>query len=142
LRLSAQPGGLVSAFVNLFAEDSANPVYAFSRSEVRDKLTNVHYGRIDFADEESLKEAAGQNSQDGSLDSVIVATGILHDPDLMPEKSLHELSAANFERSFFANTIGPGVSAPFGWRKKWVKVWNEVQYFSRRCSNNNTKETT
>ena len=82
-------GGLGSAFVKLFAEDSSNTVYAFSRSEVRDKLTNVHYGRIDFADEESLKEAAGKSSQDGSLDSVIVATGILHDTDLMPVSYTH-----------------------------------------------------
>ena len=29
----------------------------------------------------------------------------------MPEKSLHELSTANFERSFFANTIGPALVA-------------------------------
>ncbi|MEM8652280.1 MAG: DUF2256 domain-containing protein [Pseudomonadota bacterium] len=24
-------------------------------------------------------------------------------------------------------------SRPFTWRKKWQKVWNEVQYCSERC---------
>jgi len=25
---------------------------------------------------------------------------------------------------------------PFSWRKKWEKVWDEVQYCSKRCRNN------
>ncbi|WP_299901798.1 DUF2256 domain-containing protein [uncultured Aquimarina sp.] len=28
---------------------------------------------------------------------------------------------------------------PFTWRKKWEKVWEEVQYCSVRCRNNRNK---
>ena len=104
-------GGIGSAFVRLFAEDSSNTVYAFSRSKINNELENVHCGYIDFSDEESLKDAAEQSAKEGLLDIVIVATGILHDTHLMPEKSLRELSAANFERNFLANTIGPALAA-------------------------------
>ena len=106
-------GGLGAAFVKLFAADPDNIVHAFSRSEVKNKLANVHYGHLDYADEESIKTAAEQSAKDGSLDCVIVATGILHEMDLMPEKSLRDLSAEKFQRSFFANTIGPALIAKY-----------------------------
>ena len=28
---------------------------------------------------------------------------------------------------------------PFGWRKKWAKVWDEVQYCSDACRNHRAK---
>jgi len=28
---------------------------------------------------------------------------------------------------------------PFGWRKKWAKVWDEVQYCSDACRNHRVK---
>ena len=104
-------GGIGSAFVRLFAENSSNTVYAFSRSKINNELENVHCGYIDFSDEKSLKDAAEQSTKEGLLDIVIVATGILHDTHLMPEKSLRKLSTANFERNFLANTIGPALAA-------------------------------
>ena len=42
---------------------------------------------------------------------VIVATGILHDGELMPEKSQKELSAEKFHRLFEINTIVPALVA-------------------------------
>jgi NAD(P)-dependent dehydrogenase (short-subunit alcohol dehydrogenase family) len=106
-------GGLGAAFVNIFAADPSNIIHAFSRSEIKNKLANVNYGRVDFADEESIKKAAEQSAKDGLLDCVIVATGILHESDFMPEKSLRDLSAENFQRSFLANTIGPALVAKY-----------------------------
>ena len=104
-------GGLGSAFVDLFSENSANTIHAFSRSEIKSQLVNVHCGHIDFSDEASIQHAAEQSSRGGPLDYVIVASGMLHDADLMPEKSLRDLSAEKFQRSFFANTIGPALIA-------------------------------
>jgi NAD(P)-dependent dehydrogenase (short-subunit alcohol dehydrogenase family) len=104
-------GGLGSAFVKVFADDPTNIVHAFSRSKLENKLVNVNYGRVDFLDEESIRQAAEQSAQTGALDCVIVATGMLHDGDLMPEKSLRDLNAESFQRSFFANTIGPALVA-------------------------------
>ncbi|MAV65164.1 MAG: DUF2256 domain-containing protein [Candidatus Marinimicrobia bacterium] len=31
---------------------------------------------------------------------------------------------------------------PFSWRKKWIKVWNDVKYCSKKCrSNRNSKKS-
>ena len=109
-------GGLGSAFVKMFSNESSNKVYAFSRSTITNQptntnVTNIYKSRIDFADEASIKEAAEYSTQNAPLDCVIVATGMLHDTNMMPEKSLRHLSATNFERSFLVNTIGPALVA-------------------------------
>ena len=39
------------------------------------------------------------------LDLVIVATGILHNANLQPEKSLKQISAESLQQVFMANTI-------------------------------------
>ena len=46
-------------------------------------------------------------SKDALLDMVIVATGILHEGEMMPEKSLKDLNAEKFHRLFEVNTIAP-----------------------------------
>lgn len=104
-------GGLGAAFVSAFADDPTNTVYGFSRSKIESHFTNVSASYIDFADEPSIQQAAEQSAQHGPLDSVIIATGMLHGSDLMPEKSLRDLSAENFQRIFMANTIGPALVA-------------------------------
>jgi len=45
------------------------------------------------------------------LDLVIVANGILHDGELMPEKSLRDLSQEKFQHVFEVNTITPALIA-------------------------------
>ena len=104
-------GGLGAAFVNAFARNPSNTIHGFSRSEVNSQLSNVHMGRIDFLDEASIQSGAEKSAQDGPLNCVIVATGMLHDTGLMPEKSLRDLSAEKFQRSFLANTTGPALIA-------------------------------
>ena len=32
--------------------------------------------------------------------------------------------------------ICPVCQKPFSWRKKWAKNWEEVKYYSKRCSAN------
>jgi NAD(P)-dependent dehydrogenase (short-subunit alcohol dehydrogenase family) len=67
--------------------------------------------KIDYADESSLAKAAEIAARDQMLDMVIVANGILHDGDLMPEKSLKDLSAEKFRALFEVNTILPALVA-------------------------------
>ena len=67
--------------------------------------------RIDYTDEASIEAAAALASKDSPLDIVMVATGLLHDGELMPEKSLKELSAEKFQRLFNVNTILPALIA-------------------------------
>lgn len=104
-------GGVGSALVELFSADSSNRVHAFSRSEIKLASENVELGNIDYADESSIEAAAEKASQYAPLDIVIVATGILHDDSMMPERSLKNLDAANFEKNFLINTIGPALVA-------------------------------
>jgi NAD(P)-dependent dehydrogenase (short-subunit alcohol dehydrogenase family) len=86
-------------------------IHAFSQQEPEKVLPNVTYHRINYQDETSIEESALIASKDAKLDMVIVATGILHDGALLPEKSLKELSAEKFQYLFEANTILPSLIA-------------------------------
>lgn len=72
-------GGIGSTFVRLLSDDQTNSVHAFSRSYIKNESPNVHLGKIDFADEESISTAAAEAAKHAPLDLVIVAAGLLHD---------------------------------------------------------------
>ena len=67
--------------------------------------------QIDYTSEDSIAEAAHTASNSGPLDLVIVTNGMLHSKEIMPEKSLKELSRENFQHLFEANTIVPSLIA-------------------------------
>ncbi len=71
-------------------------IHAFSRQQQDNAARNVITHQIDYLDEAVLKEAAADVSTNAPVDLVIVATGILHTDDIMPEKSLRDLSADKF----------------------------------------------
>jgi NAD(P)-dependent dehydrogenase (short-subunit alcohol dehydrogenase family) len=96
-------GAIGSAFTQRLSEQYPNAsLYAFCR--------NGKY-HIDYSSEDSIAAAAVYASKEKPLDLVIVAIGILHDDDIMPEKSLRELSAEKFHRIFEVNTITPALIA-------------------------------
>ena len=64
-------------------------------------------GNINYSDEASIRQAA--ESIASPIDIAIVATGFLHDEDTMPEKALRDLTAANMQKLFTANTIVPAL---------------------------------
>lgn len=98
-------GALGRAFISeLVARDEVEHIYAFSRSEVAFSSGKVMSGHIDYEDETSIERAAAQA---GMVDRVIVATGVLHDDALQPEKALRELTAENMHALYMANTVGP-----------------------------------
>lgn len=66
---------------------------------------------MDYGDEGSIAEAAELVSREKPLDMVLVATGILHQGEIMPERALRELSAEKFRLLFEANTIVPALIA-------------------------------
>ena len=86
-------------------------IHAFSQQQPEKVLPNVTYHQINYRDETSIEESALTASKDAKLDMVIVATGILHDGELLPEKSLKDLSAEKFQYLFEANTILPSLIA-------------------------------
>lgn len=88
-------------------------IYEFSR--------NSQY-QIDYDNEESISAAAKLASKDQPLDMVIFAGGLLHDGEIMPEKSLKDLSSEKFQRIFAANTIAPAIIA-----KHFLPILNKDQ---------------
>ena len=105
-------GGLGKAFVDEYLlNQDIEKIYAFSRSGTNfddEKIENLF---IDVEDENSIEKAA--NLIDGYIDELIIASGILHDGDLQPEKALKDLNSANFHKIFAVNTIGPAIVAKF-----------------------------
>lgn len=103
-------GALGLAFVDkLSAAYPKATMYAFSRHKPAAALAGVTYHTIDYEHEASIAEAASIATQQGPLDGVVVTTGILHEGDILPEKSLQELSAEKFRRLFDINTILPAL---------------------------------
>lgn len=68
-------------------------------------LTHVESHPIDYQVESSISGCAELASRKGPLDWVIVATGILHEENLLPEKSLKDLPPEKLQRLFSVNSI-------------------------------------
>jgi NAD(P)-dependent dehydrogenase (short-subunit alcohol dehydrogenase family) len=94
-------GGIGAALVTALAEEGV-AVRGFARSfEGAD--------RIDLLDEDSIAAAAASLSAPPDL--VFVATGLLHDGDRGPEKSMAALDPAWLARQYAVNAIGPALVA-------------------------------
>jgi NAD(P)-dependent dehydrogenase (short-subunit alcohol dehydrogenase family) len=107
-------GGIGGALTRALAADPAVlRVFGCSRREARFASAKVCWLPIDIEQEASVAAAARTLSAEaGTLQLVIVATGILHDGAAMqPEKSWAALDAARLERSFRINSIGPALVA-------------------------------
>ncbi len=101
-------GGLGGAMVDLLAADPAvQVVHAFARRALPERA-RVSTGALDLADEASIAAAAAAV---GAADLVFVATGLLHDGAIQPEKTWRSLDAAALTRLFAVNTIGPALVA-------------------------------
>lgn len=105
-------GALGHAFTKQIATQypKAN-IHAFSRTDVKPIAENIKHHIIDYNSESSIAQAAADASTEFPLDVVIVTTGILHDGETYPEKSLKEISEKNFKHLFEVNTIIPALIA-------------------------------
>ena len=65
--------------------------------------------RLDFADEDSIAEAARELAAGPRYHLVINAAGLLHTEAFMPEKRLADLNYAQMQATFQANTFGPAL---------------------------------
>jgi NAD(P)-dependent dehydrogenase (short-subunit alcohol dehydrogenase family) len=96
-------GGIGNAFAQqLDGHDHVGQVYRFSRSV-------PGHIKMDISDEQTIQSAASY--VDKPLHLVIVASGLLHGKDLMPEKSLRDLNAENMRKVMEVNMIGPSLVA-------------------------------
>jgi NAD(P)-dependent dehydrogenase (short-subunit alcohol dehydrogenase family) len=102
-------GGLGAALIaRLTADPRFKQVTAWSRSASDATNASVTTRRIDLRDEATIEAAARDLAE---VDLVILATGLLHDGDLKPEKTWRSLDAAAMMRAFEINTIGPALVA-------------------------------
>jgi NAD(P)-dependent dehydrogenase (short-subunit alcohol dehydrogenase family) len=102
-------GGLGSALVpQLDADARYTQIIAWSRSVSVVTGTKIRANHIDLRDEATIAAAARSL---GEVDLAIVATGLLHDGDLKPEKSWNSLDPSFMVRAFEINTVGPALIA-------------------------------
>lgn len=86
-------------------------IHGFAREWHSPPGLPIRTHKLDYHDEQAIQHAAETAAEDGPLDLVFVATGMLHDGALMPEKSLRDLSADAFQHLLAANTILPALAA-------------------------------
>ena len=107
-------GAIGGAFVKVTATQYPEAtIHAFSSGVVCTIASNIKPHTIDYTNESSFEEAASIASQEKPIDLVVVATGLLHEGEITPEKSLRDLSAEKFHRLFEANTIVPALIAKY-----------------------------
>jgi NAD(P)-dependent dehydrogenase (short-subunit alcohol dehydrogenase family) len=93
-------GGIGAALVEALREEGAHAqVHAFARPE------------LDLADEAGIARAADRVRAGPPPSLVIVATGLLHEGERGPEKSLAALDPDWLARNFGVNAIGPALVA-------------------------------
>ena len=105
-------GAIANAIANLFvtAHPNAN-LHLVSRSNLSPFANNVHTHCMQDYDENSLHLMAERLSSNAPFDLVFVATGILHKDELMPEKSMRDMSAEKLQQLYYVNATVPALIA-------------------------------
>jgi NAD(P)-dependent dehydrogenase (short-subunit alcohol dehydrogenase family) len=102
-------GGLGSALVaQLCADTRYTQIVAWSRSLALVTDEKILTNHVDLRDEMTIAAAARSL---GEVDLAVVATGLLHDGNLKPEKSWNSLDPSVMMRAFEINTVGPALIA-------------------------------
>lgn len=70
-------------------------------------VTGLSHTDIDLMSEASIMAAASSLQEKGYFDLIFVASGILHTPNLKPEKSIKQVEPQNLHLLFQINAIGP-----------------------------------
>lgn len=105
-------GAIGSEFVKQFANNAkVNKIYAYSRGKVDFHNPKISIAHFDYHSEDTIKDLA--DACEDKLDIIIIATGILHNQNFLPEKNLKSLSADIFNENFLINTIGPSLIAKY-----------------------------
>ncbi len=102
-------GAIGSALVALLADRPGHQVFAFARTPVVTSLPGVAYGRLDYDDPQSIADCAAVVAAYGAPDVLINAAGLLHAGDMLPEKSLRDVTPENLHHVFQVNTVGPAL---------------------------------
>jgi len=102
-------GAIGKAFVDSYSKDvSVENVFAFSRKKIRFENRKIKSFDLDIENQTSIEDAA-EKIKDYPIDTIIVATGILHSENFGPEKSIREINYSTMAKVMAVNTIGPAL---------------------------------
>lgn len=105
-------GGVGAAMVRALAADPrCAALHAASRGHPDALPERAEWHAFDLEDEASIVRTVAAATADGPLDLVIVATGMLHDGALRPEKTWRALTRDALVRAFSINAAGPAMIA-------------------------------
>ena len=103
-------GGIGGALAEALAADPrCGKLYAGARREISALPAAASAFEFDLEDETSIAAACAAITEEGPLHLVIVATGVLHAENLLPEKTWRDLDAKNLARAFAINAAGPAL---------------------------------
>lgn len=103
-------GGVGQSLVkHLLGHEQVTSVIGWSRCSSDIKHPRFKYCSMDYNNEESIRIAADAIIE--PIDMVIVATGFLHDENILPEKSFKQLSGDAMMKYLLLNTVGPSLVA-------------------------------
>ena len=103
-------GGIGKAFVRqLNAIEDVGRIYCLSRTPIEPLSEKTVSIPVDLLDENSIEAAADLIGREGPIDILIIATGILHDGKVSPEKDWRQIEQTSMEKVFAVNTIGPAI---------------------------------
>lgn len=102
-------GAIGQAFVSHYAGMSdVECVHACSRSPIHFQHSSVVSHPSALTDEPSIL-ALSETFSAHTFDRLIIATGLLHDSMLMPEKSISDIEEASFMKIFWVNVLLPSL---------------------------------
>ena len=105
-------GGVGNALIDILSgREDCKRLYALARKPSKQTRRNVTSLTMDILNEESIAAAAHAIGLDGPVDTVVVATGILHSdiPVVSPEKDWKQLDPQAMAHVFAVNAIGPAL---------------------------------
>jgi NAD(P)-dependent dehydrogenase (short-subunit alcohol dehydrogenase family) len=82
-------------------------VYALHRHPVSSTHPKVEWLQADLSDGPEVEAAATHIRASGGIDGLIIATGLLHEADLSPEKSLADLDSTQLLKLYEINAVTP-----------------------------------
>lgn len=101
-------GGIGMALVNSLADRAdVAAVYALHRHPVSSTHPKVTWLAADLLDEQAVASAVEQIGAGGPINGLIVATGLLQNDQVFPEKSFADLDADRLTALYQSNAIAP-----------------------------------
>lgn len=105
-------GAIGGAFVHaLSADPRCARIYAGVRTRPEAEPENTEFFSFDLEDEASIERSLSGIAAAGPVHLILIATGVLHDAQIQPEKTWRALDADAMAHAYAINAIGPSLIA-------------------------------